>query len=113
MIVVRITMNVLSEKQKELVQTLLSMMGPMEKEAGCLSYALFCDIEDKNLLTLLEEWQTRNDLDHHLRSDMFGVLLGTKSLLNEPHGIHIYTIRQSEGAEAIHAARSKGQKKVS
>jgi quinol monooxygenase YgiN len=109
MIVLRITMNVLPEKQKELVQTLLSMIGPMEKEAGCLSYALFCNIEDKNLLNLLEEWHTRKDLDHHLRSEIFGVLLGTKSLLNEPHGIHIYTIHRSEGMEAVHTAREKGQ----
>jgi quinol monooxygenase YgiN len=105
MIVVRITMNVLPEKQKELVQTLLSMIEPMEKEAGCLSYALFCNMEDKNLLNLLEEWQTRKDLDLYLRSEMFGVLLGTKSLLIEPHGIHIYTIHQSEGIEAVHTAR--------
>lgn len=107
MIIIRITMNVPSANQKELVQTLLSMMGPMEKETGCLSYAIFCDIEDKNLLTLLEEWRTRKDLDHHLRSEMFSVLLGTKSLLSEPHGINIYTIEQSEGAEAVHAAREK------
>ena len=107
MIVVRITMNVLPEKQKELVQTLLSMIGSMEAEAGCLSYALFCNMEDKNLLNLLEEWQTRKALNQHLRSDMFGVLLGTKSLLIEPHGIHIYTIGQSEGMEAVHSARGK------
>ena len=36
MIAVRITMNVLPEKQKEVVQTLLLMMGPMENELGCL-----------------------------------------------------------------------------
>jgi quinol monooxygenase YgiN len=107
MIVVKITMNALPEKQKELVQTLRSMVGLMEKEAGCLSYALFGNIEDKNLLNLLAEWQSREDLDHHLRSEMFGVLLGTKSLLNEPHGIHIYTIHQSEGMEAVHTARGK------
>jgi quinol monooxygenase YgiN len=40
MIVVKISMNVLPEKQKELLQTLLSMIGSMEKETGCLSYAL-------------------------------------------------------------------------
>jgi len=107
MIIVRITMNVLPEKQKELVQTLLSIMGSMEKETGCLSYALFGNIEDKNLLNLLEEWQTRKDLDHHLRSQMFGVLLGTKSLLYEPHGLQIYTIHKSEGMEAVHAVRKK------
>ena len=107
MIVVKIAMNVLPEKQKELVQTLLPMIGSMEKETGCLSYALSCDIEHKNLLNLLAEWQTRKDLDRHFRSELFGVLLGTKCLLKEPHGIHIYTIHQLEGMEAIQTARGK------
>jgi quinol monooxygenase YgiN len=107
MIVVRIAMHVLPEKQKELVQTILSMIGSMEKAAGCLSYSLFCNMENKNLLNLLEEWQTREDLDQYLRSDMFAVLLGTKSLLTEPHGIHIYTIHHLEGMEAVHTARAK------
>jgi len=107
MIVVRITMYVIPEKQKELVQTLLSMIGPMEKEAGCLNYALFCNMEDKNLLNLLEEWQTRKDLDNHLSSEMFGVFLGTKSLLIEPHGIDIYTVHQSEGMEAVYSVRGR------
>ena len=108
MIVVRISMNVLPEKQKEVVQTLLSMMGPMEKEAGCLSYSLLCDMRDHNLLSVLEEWENRERLDHHLKSDMFGVLLGTKSLLCQPHGIQVYTVQQAEGMNAVRAARSKG-----
>jgi quinol monooxygenase YgiN len=107
MIVVRITMNVLPEKQKEVVQTLLSMMGPMEKELGCLSYSLLCDMTDHNLLSVLEEWENRENLDHHLKSDIFGVLLGTKSLLCHPHGINIYTVQQAEGMNAVRAARSK------
>ena len=76
MIVVRIRMNVIPEKQKELVQTLVSMISSMEEEPGCLSYALYCNMEDRNLLNLLEEWQTRENFDHHLRSEMFGILLG-------------------------------------
>ena len=105
MIVARIAMNVLQEKQKELVQTILSMIGPMENEVGCLSYALFCNIEDKNLLILLEEWQTRKDLDRHLRSEMFSVLLGTKSLLCDPPQIQIHTVSHSEGMESVNAIR--------
>jgi quinol monooxygenase YgiN len=108
MIVVRIAMNVLQEKQKELVQTILSMIGPMENEAGCLSYALFCNIENKNLLNLLEEWQTRKDLDRHLRSEMFSVLLGTKSLLCDPPQIQIHTVSHSEGMESVNATRGIG-----
>ena len=108
MIVVRIAMNVLPEKQKELVQTILSMIGPLEKEAGCLSCALFCNVEDKNLLNLFEEWQTRKDLDRHLRSEMFSVLLGTKSLLCDPSQIQIHTVSHSERTESVNATRGIG-----
>jgi quinol monooxygenase YgiN len=84
MIIVRITMNVLPEKYLEFTQTLLSLIEPSGKEAGCLNYAVFCDIEDKNRFNLLEEWKTREALDHHIMSHRFGVLLGTKALLCEP-----------------------------
>jgi quinol monooxygenase YgiN len=107
MILVRITMNVLPEKQLEVMQTLLSMIEPTGKEAGCLSYAVFCDIEDNNLFNLLEEWETREDLDHHISSQRFGVLLGTKTLLCEPPKIRIHTVSQSEGMEVIDAVRSR------
>jgi len=107
MIVVKITMNVIPEKELELTQTLLSMIEPTGREAGCLSYAVFCDIEDKNRFSLLGEWKTRDDLDHHIRSHRFGVLLGSKTLLCEPPKIQINTISQSEGMEAIYAVRSK------
>ena len=107
MIIVRITMNVLPEKQLEFTQTLLSMIEPTEKEAGCLNYAVFCDIEDKNRFNLLEEWETRKDLDHHIRSHRFGILLGTRTLLSEPPKIQINTVTRSEGMEAVDAVRSK------
>lgn len=107
MIFVQITMHVLPEKQKEVVQTLLSLMALMENEAGCLGFSLLSDIKDKNSLCVLEEWENREKLDHHLQSDIFGVLLGIKSLLQGLHGIHIYTVHQSEGMNAVLAARGK------
>lgn len=107
MIVCRITMNVVPEKQLEMMQTLISMIEPTAKEVGCISYSVFCDIEDENRFSLLEEWKTREDLDHHIASPRFGVLLGTKALLTGPLGIQIHTVSHSEGIDAIHTARAK------
>ena len=107
MIIVGITMNVLIEKRTEVMQTLLSMIEPTEKEKGCLSCHVFRDIEDKNVFSLIEEWETRDALDDHIRSDRFGVLLGTKSLLCEPQHIEIHTVSHSEGMETVKAARAK------
>ena len=105
--IVRIIMKVLPEKQLEVTQTLLSMVEPAGREPGCLSYAVFCDIEDKNRFSLIEEWETREDMDQHIRSHRFGVLLGTKALLCEPPEIQIHTVSHSEGMETIHVTRGR------
>ena len=111
MIIVRITMKTLMEKRTEMMQTLLSMIEPAGKEKGCLSYDVFCDLEDNHIFSLIEEWETREDLDRHIRSEIFSVLLGTKSLLGKPLEMKIYTVSHSEGAEAVNALRGKGTPK--
>lgn len=107
MIIVRITLHVLPQKRKEVMQTLLSMIDPTAKEKGCLGYDVFRDIEDDNVFTLIEAWETREELEHHLRTDRFGVLLGTKCLLSAPLKIRIHTVSQSEEMEAIKFAGDK------
>jgi quinol monooxygenase YgiN len=106
-IIIRITMNALIEKRTEVMQTLLSMIDPTENERGCQSCQVFSGIEEKNVFSLIEEWESREDLVVHIKSDRFSVLLGTKSLLFEPPQIDIHTISHSEGKEAIDAIRSK------
>ena len=112
MIVVRIIMKVRPEKHKEVMQTLLSMIEPLGKESGYLSYGIFCDIEDNNVFNLISEWKTRKDLDDHMKSYRFSVLLGTKSLLCEPPQIVIHTVSQSEGMEAVDAVRRKRTRQI-
>jgi len=106
-IIVRISMNALIEKRTEVMQTLLSMVEPTENERGCLSFDVFRDIEGKNGFGLLAQWETREDLDHYIKSDRFSVLLGTKSLLCEPLQVEIHTVSHSEGMETVNASRGK------
>jgi quinol monooxygenase YgiN len=107
MFIIRITMHVIPEKRKEFLQTLLSLIGPPEKEKGCISYDIFCEIHDENVFNLISEWESRRHVDHHIRSDRFSVLLGTKSLLSEPLKIRILTVSGSEGVEAVNTVRKK------
>jgi quinol monooxygenase YgiN len=107
-IIVKVTMEALMEKRTEMMQTLLSIIEPSAREKGCLSYDIFCDLEDNYVFSLIEEWETREDLDRHIRSEIFSVLLGTKSLLRKPLEMKIYTVSHSEGAEVVNALRGKG-----
>ena len=113
MIFFRITMNVIPGKQLEIMQTLISMAEPTAQEGGCISYRIFCDIEDKNRLCLLEEWKTREYLDQHMASHRFGVLLGTEALLREPLEIQIFTVPRSEGMEAVQRVRNHMKSNIS
>jgi quinol monooxygenase YgiN len=106
-IILRITIKALMEKRTEMMQTLLSMIEPAGKEKGCLSYDVFCDLEDNHVFDMIEEWKTREDLDRHIRSERFGVLLGTKSLLAKPLKMKIHTVSHSEGVEVVNALRGK------
>ena len=108
MIIVRITLNALMEKRTEVMQTLLSIVEPTENERGCLICQVFQDIEDEYGFDLILKWESREDLDHYIRSDRFSVLLGTKSLLCEPPQIEIHTVSRSEGRESVIACRGKG-----
>lgn len=108
MIIVKIILNVLAEKHLEITQTLVSLIEPAGREKGCNGCSVFCDIQDRNRFCLIEEWQTHEDLDLHIKSQRFGVLLGTKPLLSEPLNIQIYTVSHLQGMEAIDAVRTKG-----
>ncbi|MFO7559549.1 MAG: antibiotic biosynthesis monooxygenase family protein [Desulfobacterales bacterium] len=107
MIILRTIMNVLPEKQKEALQTFVSLIEPQGKEIGYLSYGIFSDIEDKNVFNLISEWKTRKQLNQHMKSARFSVLLGTRSLLCEPLIIQILKVSDSEGIEAVNSARQK------
>ena len=107
MILVTIKIAVRSTKQKELAQTLCALAGRVRKEAGCVSSAFYCDVEKVNALCVLEEWATQADLDTHLRSDNFHVLLGAVKLLNGPAQMRFHSVSQTLGEEAVEAARER------
>lgn len=106
MVVFRITMHVIPEKQLEIIQTLLAMIEPTAKKTGCLSFGVFSDIKNKNRFSLLlGEWKPREALNQHIASHQFSILLGTQALLCEPLDIQIFTVSRSEGLDAVHSIR--------
>jgi quinol monooxygenase YgiN len=58
-------------------------------------------MEDENELCILEEWDTRKNLNTHLESDRFRVLRGAMTLLQEPYEMLVHTVAaRKERAEA-------------
>jgi len=49
-------------------------------------------MENENELRILEEWDTRKNLNSHLKSEHFKVLRGAMNLLQEPYEIMFHTV---------------------
>lgn len=105
MIVSSTKISVIPENRKEFLQTLVSLIGRVRNEKGCVSHNVYQDVEDENAFIIIEEWETQADLDNHLRSDRFGVLLGALSLLSETPEIRFNTLAQTAGIEGLKAIR--------
>jgi len=92
MILVIIRMKVLAEKRKELSQTIVSLIGSLRTEMGCRRCDFYGSMEDENELSIFEEWDTREDLNSHLKSERFSVLRGAMNLLREPYQMMVHTV---------------------
>ena len=106
MIDATIKMTVPPEKQKEVLQTFKAILGPIRRERGCISCNCYVDAEADNIIFFKEVWNTSAELDTHLRSNHFGVLIGAMNLLTKDPEIRFNTIASTVGADAIKAAQS-------
>ena len=100
MIFTTIRMKVFPDKRKELFQTLTSLVKSIRAQKGCSRCEFCVSAEDQNEFCLLGEWENREDLDTHLGSELFKVLLGAMSLLKNPHEMNLYTdVSKTESPE--------------
>ncbi len=83
------------------------MLGPTAVSAGCLGCRLYQDHDDINPFEWVEEWDTREDLDRHIRSDRYQRILEVLELADQPPLVRFDTISGSEGMELITEIRMR------
>jgi len=110
MVYITIRMKVFPEKRKELSQAITSLVSTIKTEKGCRHCDFFYSAEDENELCLFGEWESREDLDSHLQSEVFKVLLGAMSLLKNPHELKLYmdlsALQPPQQAAEVNASQS-------
>ena len=106
MIVTTTRITVCSANRSELYQTILTLLTAVRNEQGCLSSRFYLDSADNNTAMLVEEWDTKEDWDNHLRSRDCAVFLGAVSVLCKPASVEFKLLSYVAGIEAITAART-------
>lgn len=83
MILTSIKIHGLKSKRKEIIQTVKGIAEQVSGFQGCLRAEIYQDIENDDILYLMEEWESSQDLDKYRKSKSLAVLLGLESLLVE------------------------------
>ncbi|MHC1720169.1 MAG: putative quinol monooxygenase [Clostridiaceae bacterium] len=58
-------------KLDDIIKVFKELAAPSRKEKGCLSYELFQDQKDSDIVAIIEEWENKEALDEHKKTDHF------------------------------------------
>lgn len=60
------------EEKIDIVKDLFSnLIEETKKEKGCISYDLYQEVNNKAILTMIEEWESLENLDNHSNSEHY------------------------------------------
>lgn len=59
------------DKLNEIIDLYKELVELTRKEKGCIKYELYQDGNDPTILTMIEEWDSRNDLENHFNTEHF------------------------------------------
>ena len=107
MIVTTIRMQTTPENRKELMQTFRSLSDPNRCANGCKSCRIYREVGNEEAVIFIQEWDSRNHLDKHLRSDEFAVMVGAMSLLEQPDTVEFQVLDQVDGSRSVEAIRAR------
>lgn len=84
--------TVKADKLKEfmpIAQTLVELTN--KNDAGCIRYEMFQDLSDPQIVTVIEEWESQEALDNHMKAEHFlSVVPNLGVLCEKPPEINLY-----------------------
>jgi quinol monooxygenase YgiN len=106
MIIERIRITAHPTGSQRLLGTLASLTGPVAVLPGCLGCTILQSCQDKNELQVQMEWESKEDLIRHLRSDTYKQLLLLMELSPKPPVIQFYAVQEFNGLDLVESARN-------
>src|SRR5262245_46188681 len=107
MIVTTIRMLTTPENRKELMQTFRLLSDPSKCVSGCKSCRIYREVGNEEAVIFIQEWDDRNQLDRHLRSNEFAVIVGAMSLLEQPDMVEFQVLDQVERSRSVETIRAR------
>jgi len=79
------------DKVEDVLKIAKELVESTVKENGCISYEMYQDEKDNNILTMIETWDNKEVLKSHLTSEHFQRIVPAMSVFMEkPAEMNIY-----------------------
>jgi quinol monooxygenase YgiN len=104
--IVTLRIKVPRERRRDFMDSAQLIVEPTRIQPGCISCRLYQDSDEPDVVLLVEEWESRKELDRHINSDQYRIILSLMEASDQFPEIKLNTISKTEGLEAIEAVRS-------
>ncbi len=105
MILVTLSVSAPPNRRDEMIEVFWTLLGPLRVEPGCLACGLYAELCDGDGLLYMEEWETAEELEQHMRSARYERLLAVMETSARPPVLRFQTISDSRGMEYLEAVR--------
>jgi quinol monooxygenase YgiN len=105
MIMASIKIYIPNKRRKEILDALFRFKQTTEISNGCIGCQIARELDGKNAIIYLEEWQTREDLERHIHSPQYRQLLEIIESSEQKPEIKFLTIDKIEGLEVVKTVR--------
>jgi quinol monooxygenase YgiN len=93
------------ERRPVLLRTLAAMLGPTRVAPGCLEARLYSDIDPRQTLLLVEEWDSREQFEQNLDAAKLNAIVAAIELSSEAPVVRIDTVERREGIDVLALGR--------
>jgi quinol monooxygenase YgiN len=98
-----------SPKQRsEVLEILLSVLGPTEIQPGCLSCGVSEEKRPDHAVVFWAHWETKSALHEHICSDFYRRLLVACELSKRPPEVCFHHVSATQGMDLIEQLRGRG-----
>ena len=103
MILATLKIAVPPDRRAGVVEVFLLLLGPVRVEPGCLWCGLYQEAGNGEDLLYVEEWETAEQLERHMRSARYERLLALMEASDGPPVLRYHSISGAKGLEYLEA----------
>lgn len=107
MIISFLKITPMSDKRQMVIEILMSVQTMARLKPGCMYSDIYEDYGDGRKILYIEHWQAKEEMQQHIRSNLYLRVLNAIELASEPPEVFFHEDSGASGIELIKSLRIK------